>query len=1104
MYLTIPGKGLPLPGLSPVAKTMRMMKLIAILLLAGCLQVSAKGYSQKITLNEKNAALQKVFREIKKQSGYLFLYTDELIRESKKVDIAVSQVSLEEALLACFRDQPLTYTIVNKTIIIKRRPSLNAASVAEDPEPPQTIKGRITDTDGNPVSGASVMVGGTSYGTSTNTNGEFTINDVPAGSYDLVITSVGFSKLAHKVRVNQDNITLNLTLNKSHSRLDEIVVLAYGSQRKSSVTGSVGTMPAKLLEHSPRASVQENLQGNVSGVIVSTGSGQPGYSGNVRIRGIGSINAGNVPLYVVDGVPLIATDLNGINATDVASISVLKDASAASLYGSRAANGVIIITTKKGASGKTVFSASTQFGFNRVTNAQSTSPLNTKEMLELMREGWVNSGKNLSLFGAELTANAVDTSIDTDWFKELTRQGSYQQFDVSASGGTDKTKFYASASYYNSKAPLLGSDFKRYTAKINLSNQAMSRLSLSLGILASATKANIVKDEGSNANPVRAYKRYQPWLRVYKDDGSYDLTYSNNYNPVAFVKENRFLQDRYNFLGNVGFKFNLTNELTLENQNSVDFQYAENLDFAKSGIGTARTNGGIADYGTGRITNLVTTSILRYKKDFGDHGLEAFIGYEAQKVQTSGITLTKRNFIPNTTTLNNASVLVDGGSSESNSSLTGAFSNLSYNYRSKYYLTASFRRDGSSRFGANKQYGNFWSVGASWNIGGEGFMMGQELFSDLRLRVSYGTNGNQSIDDFASRGLYSNGALYDNNPGFALSQYGNDQLTWEKNNPFNVGIDFGLWNNRIQGTAEYYIRTTSALLLERPVSATNGVTSVTQNIGSMKNSGFELELNTYNIVPKSADGLTWSTRFTFATINNKITKLASPITGSTYNRFVGGDFYQLYLVGFAGADPANGESLWYKDGTKSQTTNDYTQAKQFNQGSALPDWFGGLTNTVELKGVSLSFQLYGNFGNRIYDNWGSNAYTDGASGFGPTNSLPRFYYENRWQNPGDQNKLPKVVYRGSQSGSSNHHSTRYLYDGDFIRLRDITLAYELPKVVLGHLKLSSARFYIRANNLYTYIKDKRITFDPEVGIEGLADQNAPVYKTILVGLDLKF
>ncbi|WP_158644059.1 SusC/RagA family TonB-linked outer membrane protein [Pseudobacter ginsenosidimutans] len=1079
------------------------MKLIAILLLVGCLQVSAKGYAQKITLHEKNAPLQKIFKEIRKQSGYLFLYTDELIRDARNTDVVVKEVPLEEALRAAFKEQPLTFTIVNKTIIVRRKeepapvPAVTLEIFAK-----HSIKGTVVDEDNTPISGASVVLNGSKHGTSTGAAGEFVLNDVNSGEYEIVVTSVGFARLTQKIRVRDESLNLTLTLTKSASRLDEIVVTAYGSGRQGSITGSVSTMTSKQLEHSPRASVQDNLQGNVSGVMVSTGSGQPGYSGNVRIRGIGSINAGNVPLYVVDGVPLYASDLNSLNTSDVASISVLKDASAATLYGSRAANGVIIITTKKGVAGKTQFSASAQTGSNTITNVQGSTPLNTNEMLELLKEGWVNTGKNAADFEAEMKANGVDPTINTDWFDALIRRGAYQQFDLSASGGNDKSKFYASASYYNAKAPMLGSDFKRYTTKINLSNQATSRFSFSLGLLASATKSNLVKDEGSNANPVRAYKRYQPWLRIYKDDGSYDLSYSNNYNPVAFVKENRLTQDRYNFLGNIGAKLVIINGLTLETQNSVDFQYSENFDYAKSGIGTARTNGGIADYGTGKIINFVSTNILRYKKDWGVHGLETFIGYEGQKIQSSGVTLTKRNFIPNTYTLDNASVLVSGGSSGTSNTLMGGFSNVSYNYDGRYYLSGSFRRDGSSRFGEDQKFGNFWSVGASWNVAAEKFMHTQKLFSDLRLRVTYGSNGNQSIGDFESRGLYGNTYSYDNNPGFALIQYGNELLTWEKNKPFNVGVDFGILNSRIQGSLEYYVRTTSALLLERPVSATNGVTSVMQNIGSMENSGIELEMNSLNIQSKE-NGFSWNTRFMFATLKNKITRLQSPIVG-TFNRYEGGDFYQYYLPGFAGADENNGESLWYTDGTKSTTTNVYGNAARFNQGSALPDWYAGITNTFAFKGISLSFQFYGNFGNKLYDNWGSNSYGDGSAGFGPTSALPRYYYENRWQKAGDKGKQPKVMYRGSQSGSSNHSSTRFLYDGDYIRLRDITVGYELPKQWINNLHLGSARIYLRSNNLYTWLKDDRLSFDPEVGVDGYVDQNAPIYKTILVGLDIKF
>ncbi len=378
----------------------------------------------------------------------------------------------------------------------------------------------------------------------------------------------------------------------------------------------------------------------------------------------------------------------------------------------------------------------------------------------------------------------------------------------------------------------------------------------------------------------------------------------------------------------------------------------------------------------------------------------------------------------------------------------------------------------------------------------------QRVFSDLRLRSSYGVNGNQDISNFLSRALY-NSSSYDNAPGLVFSNYGNNLLTWEKNKPFNIGLDFGVLNNRITATVEYYTRATSDLLLSRPISATNGLTSFTDNVGAIKNSGLEFDLNSVNI-RATDNSFGWTTEFNISTMKNKITALSSPIISGGYNRFVGGDYYQLYMVGYAGVNPDNGESLWYTDGTKTATTNVYGSAAQFNQGSALPDFFGGLTNTFTYKGFSLSFQFNFNFGNKIYDNWGATGNSDGSGGFAPTTRMTRYTYENRWRKQGDVTDQPKIVYTGTQSGLSSQGSTRFLYDGDYIRLRDISLGYQLPQSWIKSLSLSSARIYFRANNLYTYIKDKRVNFDPEVGIDGLADKNIPVYKTALVGLDLKF
>ncbi|SJZ82282.1 TonB-linked outer membrane protein, SusC/RagA family [Chitinophaga eiseniae] len=1100
MNLLLNGKTVPLPV--PL-KLLIIMKWTAVFVCIAALHVSAKGFSQKVTITSSSMKLQDVFRHIRQQTGLAFVYDKALLDKTHPVAIHANKEEFADLLATCLNAQGLTFEVSNNIIIVKKMPPAGNVllnNITSSVLGQADIRGRVTGPDNEAIVGATVRLKGTQKAAITDVDGQFTLNGVKDGPYILEVTSIGYEHYSKTITVKNEALRLDIALVKSISGLNDVVVVAYGSQRKSTFTGSLSTLSAKQLEGSPRATVQDNLQGNVSGVVVSMGSGQPGAAPNVRIRGVGSINAGSAPLYVVDGIPLSSVDLNSFNANDIASMTVLKDASAASLYGSRAANGVVIITTKKGLAGKTSFNVSAQTGFTNVSNALADRPLSTTEQLELYRESWTNAGKDPALFVAELTRQGIDTTVNTNWFKALTRTGNYQQFNLSASGGTEKTTYFLSGGYYNVKSPLLGSAFKRYNFSAKVNANASERLSLQAGVLTSVTKSNTVSDDGSNANPVRAYKRYEPWLRVYLPDGSYDLSYSNNYNPVAFTLENEHPNDRYNLIGNIGLKYKILRGLTFENQNSVDFEYGETLDYNKAGIGTARSNGGSATYSTQRAISLVTTNILRYTQDWGYHHIEAFAGYEGQSVQSSDISLSKSNFIPNAFTLSNAAVLSDGSNTATNSRLTGLFSNVNYSYRSKYYLSASLRRDGSSRFGADKRYGNFWSVGASWNITAEPFMKEATVFSQLRLRASYGANGNQSIADFASRGLYSNTASYYNNPGYYLVQYANSNLTWEKNKPLNIGLDFGLLNDRIQGTVEYYNRVTSSLLLNMPVSATNGVTSITKNIGSVRNSGIEIELNTLNVVSKAKNGFSWNTRATFSTLENRITRLVNTIVSNPYIRERGGDYYQFYVPGFAGADPETGEALFYTDGTKSATTNDYTKAARYKQGSALADFVAGLTNTFEYKGFSFSFQLYGSFGGKIYDNWGPSAYTDGNSTFGPTAALPRYYYDNRWTAKGQTGKLPKVVYKGTAPSTSD----RFLYDGTYVRLRDITLSYNLPASVMQQLRMSSMRVYARATNPYTYVKDKRLTFDPEVGIEGLADQNAPIFRTIVFGLDFRF
>lgn len=1079
------------------------MRLTVLFIFILCLHAKAAPQTQNITLKERNISLEKALEKIRKQSGYHLVYRHEWVQHAQRINIDVKNASLETVLSACFKNQALSYEVVDKTIVIKQdtpAPVIVKTAPALQPAEPPKVKGRVLGENGEPVSGATVQIKGiANKGTITDGNGYFELQDI---RNDAVLIISGVSIETQEVPVNgKDEFTI--TTKQRIGQMDEMLVVAYGTQKRSSFTGSAKAITSQTLAGTPRSSALESIQGNVAGVIASNGTGQPGELPSIRIRGIGS-STGAGPLYVVDGIALEGGSAVSINPNDIESMTILKDASAASLYGSRAANGVILISTKNGVNGKTMIQLSAQNGFNKATLRADQLPLNTNEMLELLREGWVNAGKDPNGFAAEMTKNAVDSTVNTDWYDALTQLGNYQQYNLSVSGGNDKTKFFVSGGHYRAKAALLGSYFNRSTVVSRISGKAGQKLSFDLNLKLSHRADNQHPDAGSNGNPVRMYKRYQPWLKIYNDDGSYDLSYSNRYNPIAVVKENSDKTNKFGVLGGFLAKYQILPFLSIENQANLDFDYRDNYSFYKSGIGTARTNGGEATYSTDRTVNFVNTSILRFQKQTEEHELGAFAGYESQQVHAQGNDIYKENFLPNTYTLDNAASNADGGSYQVDHTLNSAFLNASYSFDKRYYFTGSFRRDGSSRFGYKNRYGNFWSAGVSWNLLGEAFMKQQHVFSDLRLRSSYGANGNQSLGDYEARALYSASADYNSAPGISLSSFGNPELTWEVNKPFNVGLEFGVLRNRLRGTIEYYTRTTDGQLATLGISATNGLTGYRANIGSIKNSGLELELNSVNVKPSGAGGFSWNTSFNISTLKNKVLELERSATGEITVSKEGDDYYRYNLIAYAGVDPQTGEALWYTDKTKTATTKEYGKAGRADFGTALPKYFGGLTNNLSWKGLYLNFLIYFNFGNEVYDNWGANSNSDGSRGFSPTDAMPRYVYDHRWQHPGDITDVPKIVYLGTQTGSSSFSSSRFLYKGDYIRLRDITLGYSLPRTWMQAIHATSIQAFVRGSNLYTWTKDKRINFDPEVGVEGSVDQNLPIYKTISFGIDIKF
>ncbi|MEN7549617.1 TonB-dependent receptor [Rapidithrix thailandica] len=976
----------------------------------------------------------------------------------------------------------------------------------------RTISGKVMDEKGLSLPGVSIVVKGSTNGTITDLNGEFRLS-IPEGEVTLVFSSVGY--VSQELSASQESF--KVVMKEDVQTLKEVIVVAYNEQSKSSFTGSAVALDVSKIKESPRASFQESLQGNVAGVQSLSASGQPGAEPNIRIRGVGSINASSDPLYVIDGIPVVAGNISkiatssntiaGLNPNDIESITVLKDASATAIYGSRAANGVILITTKRGKTGKTKFDASAQYGISDIMLADRNQPLNTKELSELIAEGQVNAG--MTRQEAEtFVKNNIDSSVNTDWVDVISRTGKYQQYNISASGGNEKTNFYSSLGYYDQEAVIIGIDYKKVNGKVNVRHAATDKLMLELGLAANNQTLHTNDDGGNANNPVRAMYRAVPYEPVYNPDGSYNTGFLLTYNPVGLVNENIRETQLYGALGNLGLKYDILDNLSFETKGSLDFNLADEFRYDNPYFGFGRGNkGGIGRAYNNKVINWNITNLLKYRFQLNnDHSFNFILGQEAQKITRKSTYAQAQKFPAGQTTLENASEIIDASTAEIGSSLTSYLFSASYDFKGKYMINISGRRDGSSRFGREVRFANFGSVGFAWNVIQEPFMQNQKLVQELKIRSSYGINGNQEIGDYSTQGLYEPTHNYNNFPGYIYSQIENANLTWEKNKPFNVGVDFRIFN-RISGTVEYYNRVTSDLLFNVPIPATNGLTRTLTNIGEMQNSGWEIALSSENIKSAGQDGFQWNTDFNISFNKNEIKALADtlPIIDGQYIREVGGDFYSFYLPTYAGVDPQTGDALWYKVEDGEQVpTNNYREATYQKQESALPKFYGGLTNSLAYKNFSLSFMFYFNWGNKIYDHMSRYTNHDGKLGISDRGNLSRKTYERRWQKPGDITDVPKFVFGNSQSGDAEQHSTRFLYDGSYIRLRDVTLAYQLPQNWVEKIHLSNARIYVRGSNLWTYVKDKDLEGDPEVGVTGRTDFRIPMSRQILFGVDFSF
>ena len=991
----------------------------------------------------------------------------------------------------------------------------------------KTITGKVTDEKGAPIANASVLVKGTSTGTTTKGDGTFSLS-VPASARQLVFSSVDMATV--EMNIGSQSV-INVTMKTQEKTIAEVVVVAYGTQKKAALTGSVATVKAQDIENKPFTSIDKALQGQVAGLQSVAASGAPGANQAIRIRGISSISASNNPLWVIDGVPVLSNDvsrltttaniLSTLNPNDIESVTVLKDAASASIYGSRAANGVILVTTKKGRAGKTKIRFDSEVGSIDIAYKNDKyRPLNAQEYIALTTEGLVNAGASQATITSTMNSRGATSGVDYDWLGAVTQKGSQQQYNMSASGGNDKTTFYMSGGYFKQEATVIRSSLDRWNGGIRVQNKASDRLTLNMNLNGGFVRQRTPLAGGAFGNPVLSSYFVLPTRSPYKTDGTYniltsDFPTSNLYNTVAVTNMDKRYLKELSLRGSVWAEYTIIKDLKFKSSFGGDLSVLEEDQYNNPLYGDgAVLAAGSPTFGnvvynpttTGRAFSAYTryfnwtwTNTLNYHRELlknGDLSFNLQAGYESQLNKQYFTTLQARGFSTSPTLY-----LQYPSSAATPSTTTGAISDYSFassfgngdlNYKDRYIVSGSFRRDGSSRFGANNKYGNFWSVGGTWNVDNEGFMANVDWISQLKLRASYGVNGNAGIGNYDWFPSYGFSVTYNSAPGSSPSNVGNLNLTWELNKPLNVGIDIGLLKDRLSVTADWYKRRSDDLLLSVPLSRTSGFSSQSQNIGSMENKGVEL---TINAIPVQTKDFTWTVNFNFARNKNKVLSIPSPIIGTFYIQN-GYDIQTFYTRVYAGVDPANGDPLWYADSTRKTTTNNYTAAQRVPYGSASPKYFGALTNTIKYKGLTLEAQFNYQYGNLLQDSWG--AYYLGAGFNAGFNKVLRVM--NRWQKAGDVTDIPKYIEGGNKS--FQNFSTFYLAKGDFIRLRNVQLGYDFPKHILDKLKVGSLFFYVRGTNLWTWVKDKNLGWDPEQGVSSQTNLDVYIPRTITLGLNL--
>lgn len=1007
-------------------------------------------------------------------------------------------------------------------------------------------------SEGDPLPGVSVLIKGTHNGTVTDIDGHYSIKAPSDGI--LVFSFIGLKSQEQKIN---GRTVINVDLQTDSEVLDEVMVVAYATAKKYSFTGAASTVKGDEITRMQTSNVSRALEGTVPGLQVSAASGQPGTDAEIRIRGIGSINASSAPLYVVDGLPFDGS-INSINPEDIASITVLKDAASAALYGSRGANGVIIITTKQGQTdSKTTVSVKASFGgsnravrdYDRIGTNQyfelywealrNQYALNTdkytpqtaaiqasKDLVGKLMGGGPNPyGPNYSQpvgTDGKLVAGAVPL-WNVDWQDAMEQQALRTELGLNVSGGGKTNQYFFSAGYLNDKGIALESGYQRFNLRSNITSQINKWLRGSVNMsfahsmqnypVSSDTKTSNVINAGRlmadfypiyEMNSDGTYKYDSEGNRIY-DFGSYRPSGSMaNWNLPATLPNDKAERMKDEFSGRTYLEATIIEGLKFKTSFNFDLVNYNALDYTNPKIGPAVNTGGGASREYTRTFSWTWNNIVTYDKTIGKHHFNILAGEEAYSYRYDVLQAARSNMaVPDMPELAVGSLVTAGSGYRIDYSLLGYLLSTQYDYQGRYFFSASYRRDGSSRFAPSTRWGNFWSVGASWRIDREEFMLSTaDWLSALTLKASYGAQGNDNLGTYyASSGLYSIVSQAGEN-ALVSDRLATPGLKWETNLNFNVGIDFSLFNNRFSGSFDFFQRRSKDLLYSRPLATSLGYTSVDENIGALKNTGFEIDLKGTLIHTRD---FAWRLGVNLTHYKNVVTDLPlkdMPITGVTRLK-VGRSVYDFYLREWAGVNPENGDPLWYKDVKDTQnnvigrtTTNDYAKADYYYVNkSSLPKVYGGFNTAFTYKGFELSAIFAYSIGGYIVDRDVTMLWSNGSSTgrAWSTEMLKRWTPENRYT---DVPALKTV------SNNWNANSTRNLFNNSYLRMKNITLSYNFPQPMIKKISLSSLQLFVKADNLLTISGNQGL--DPEQGITGLTYYRYPAMRSISGGVNVSF